>query len=353
MMRLVVLTPVDLSAGHGGIERFTQVLVPRLEERGWQVEVLWPEAGDADVTLPMDKAGLSTAAAAYRTWRRHRDTIAGADAVLANGMMGWCVRHPRLVTVFHANLGGYGKAIRRSTSYAEYARHRWIQGGLMALGALRGAGVEVSNQNAREMRRLYGVRVRAIENAIVPGSFAGGDAEAARRRHGLPDGRLVLFVGRVEYRKGADVLEPLPGMLPADARLVVAGPRPLGVPGAIDLGPQGPDELRDLYAAADVAALPTRFEGASYSLLEAQDAGLPAVTCRQGHVEDMLRRDPRLAPVVLDRLDARSLGERVRLLLEDRSLHAEVARAGVEYVRRHHDADLMASRYDALLRRAA
>jgi glycosyltransferase involved in cell wall biosynthesis len=349
-MRLVILTPSDLDTGAGGIERFTRTLVPPLEQRGWSTRVIWPRPDDLRVPMPVEKAGAGAVVAALRTWRRHREEIADADAVLANGVMGWCVSHPRLVVVFHANFGGYAKAIRPSVSFAEYVRNRYVHGGFMAVGGIRGTAVEVSRQNASEMNRYYGVRrVAVIENGITPGSFAGGDADAARRRHGLPAGRIALFPGRVEYRKGADVLRALPPLLPPGMSLVVAGPVSLDVPGAIDLGPQGADELRDLYAAADVAVLPTRFEGCSYSLIEAQDAGLPAVTNQQGHVVDMLRREPALAASVVPRLDAALFAERIERFIDSPSLARGVSEAGVRYVRQHHDAAEMARRYDALL----
>lgn len=350
-MRLVILTPVGLDAGAGGIERFTLVLLPLLRERGWEVEVIAPEPRDMDIPTALDKAGVAGGAAALRVWRRHRERIAGADAVLANGLMGWPVRHPRMVTVFHANFGGYAKAVRPSVSAAEYVRLRYSHGGLMALAAARGVGVEVSRQNAGEVHRFYGLRrVAVIENGIEPGSFAGGDAAAARRRHGLPEGRIVLFPGRVEYRKGEDVLRAIPSLLPEDASLVVAGPRTLDVPGVVNLGPQGHAELRDLYAAADVGLMPTRFEGCSYSVMEAQDAGLPLVTCRQGHVAEMLEREPALRPTVVPSLDPAVVGDRVRRMLDEPGLAGRVAEAGVRYVRAHHDASRMADRYDALLR---
>jgi glycosyltransferase involved in cell wall biosynthesis len=350
-MRLVILTPSDLDTGAGGIERFTRTLVPPLERRGWSTRVIWPRPGDVRVPMPVEKAGAGAVVAALRTWRRHREEIADADAVLANGVMGWCVSHPRLVVVFHANLGGYAKAIRPSVSFAEYARNRYVHGGFMAVGGIRGTAVEVSRQNASEMGRYYGVRrVAVIENGITPGSFAGGDAEAARRRHGLPAGRIALFPGRVEYRKGADVLRALPPLLPAGTTLVVAGPRALGAPDVIDLGPQGAGELRDLYAAADVAVLPTRFEGSSFSVIEAQDAGLPLVTCRQGHVAEMLEREPALRPTVVPSLEPGPFADRIRLLLEDRDLARQVAEAGRRYVHEHHDAERMAAKYDDLLR---
>lgn len=108
--------------------------------------------------------------------------------------------------------------------------------------------------------------------------------------------------------------------------------------------------MRDLLAAASVSVQPTRHEGSSFALIEAQDAGLPLVTCRQGHVAEMLEREPALRPTVIPRLDAPLMAERVRLLLEEPALAAQVAEAGRRYVAGHHDAAVMAGRYDALLR---
>ena len=87
-----------------------------------------------------------------------------------------------------------------------------------------------------------------------------------------------------------------------------------------------------------MAVLPTRFEGCSYSLIEAQDAGLPVVTNHQGHVAEMLEREPALRPTVVPSLEAGAFADRVRLLLEDRDARPQVAEAGRRYVRRHHDA---------------
>ena len=202
-MRLVVLTPND-PAGPGGIERFTSTLVPLLRERGWEVEVYWPRPEDREVPAALEKVGLAPAVAALRTARRHREAIAGADAVLANGVMGWPVRHPRKAVVFHGNYAGYAKAIRSSVSSAEYVRTRYVHGGLMALGGALGTAVEVSRTAAAEIRRYYGLRrVAVIENGIVPGLLrrrrrrrGPGAPRAARRAPGavrrppgVPQGR--------------------------------------------------------------------------------------------------------------------------------------------------------------------
>ena len=90
--------------------------MPLLRERGWEVEVDWPRPEDREVPPPWRRSALAPAVAALRAARRHREAIAGADAVLANGVMGWSVRHPRVAVVFHGNYAGYAKAIRSSVS---------------------------------------------------------------------------------------------------------------------------------------------------------------------------------------------------------------------------------------------
>ena len=52
----------------------------------------------------------------------------------------------------------------------------------------------------------------------------------------------------------------------------------------------------------------------------------------------MLEREPALRPTVIPRLEAPLLAERVRLLLEDPDLAAQVAEAGRRYAGEHHDA---------------
>ncbi|MGE0027963.1 MAG: glycosyltransferase family 4 protein [Thermoleophilia bacterium] len=320
-----------------------------LASRGWEIEIFWARPEDFDAG-PLDRTGVSGAMGAWRLARRRAREIAAADAVLANGVMGWPVHHPRKVVVFHGNYGGYAQAIRASISRAEYLRLRWVYGGFMAVGGARGIAVEVSQKAAAEIRRLYGLsHVIVIENGVEPGSFAGGDADAARERHALPDGPILLFSGRVEYRKGADVLERLARRVPDGATLVVAGPRLLELPGVVNLGHTPPEHLRDLYAAATLSLQPTRHEGSSFALIEAQDARLPLVTCNEGHVPEMLEREPRLAPTVVDSLDGDAFLNRVGELLRDPATAAELAEIGVRYVRRHHNAETMADRYHVLL----
>jgi rhamnosyl/mannosyltransferase len=100
----------------------------------------------------------------------------------------------------------------------------------------------------------------------------------------------VLFVGRLVYYKGVDVL--VQAMAGVDADLVLVGRGPLEaklrefayasgiVPRVIFLAPQGDDELSAWYHAADVFCLPSVARSEAFGLvqIEAHAAGTPVVS---------------------------------------------------------------------------
>jgi len=143
---------------------------------------------------------------------------------------------------------------------------------------------------------LAGERVTVIHNGVDLARFhprlRASAGVAKRRELGLAPGECaVLFLGTGYARKGLDlVLEAFPQVLAArpEARLVVAGfdsararfearAAALGLAGRTRFvgGTLAPEEL---YAAADVYVLPTRYDPFANSTLEALAAGLPVIT---------------------------------------------------------------------------
>lgn len=114
-------------------------------------------------------------------------------------------------------------------------------------------------------------------------------ASELRARHERP---IVLFVGRLIYYKGADVL--VRAMADVDADLVMVGKGPLegelreiAVARRVSdrvtwLPPVDDDELRAWYLAADVFALPSVARSEAFGLvqLEAHASGTPVVSTR-------------------------------------------------------------------------
>jgi D-inositol-3-phosphate glycosyltransferase len=129
--------------------------------------------------------------------------------------------------------------------------------------------------------------------------FAPGDRDASRRKLGLGDAPIVLFVGRIQRHKGIDVAVRAVHEV-ANAHLLIVG-GPSGDHGSAeldylmgliaDLGlsdrvqfipPQPHDQLADFYRAADTLVMPSRSESFGLVAVEAQACGLPVVAARVG-----------------------------------------------------------------------
>ncbi len=131
----------------------------------------------------------------------------------------------------------------------------------------------------------YGLHVEEIANP--PSSVLEKAADILAEHRGRS---IVLFVGRLVYYKGADVL--VRAMASVDADLVMIGSGPLeselreiavanGVAGRITfLPPMADEDLHAYYRAADVFCLPSVANSEAFGLvqIEAHAAGTPAIS---------------------------------------------------------------------------
>jgi glycosyltransferase involved in cell wall biosynthesis len=107
----------------------------------------------------------------------------------------------------------------------------------------------------------------------------------------------ILFVGRLDYAKGADVLFSAMNTLGEEAFAVVVGSAvvadyrsALVAPGNVKvLGWMDRRDIAQLYASADVLAVPSRNEACSLAALEAMRAGLPVVASRVGGLPEIVQ----------------------------------------------------------------
>ena len=161
---------------------------------------------------------------------------------------------------------------------------------------------------AEQIASLYGGepgRIRIVPPGVDHAFFGPGHRPQARRALGLPlDGRLLLFVGRIQPLKCADVAIETLAELRADGsepyRLVVVG-GPSGPHGEKSLQglhdvadargvrefvhfvePQPHELLSSYYRAADVCLVPSRSESFGLVALEAAACGTPVVASAVG-----------------------------------------------------------------------
>jgi D-inositol-3-phosphate glycosyltransferase len=161
---------------------------------------------------------------------------------------------------------------------------------------------------AEQIASLYGAdpgRIRIVPLGVDHAFFGPGHRPQARRALGLPlEGRLLLFVGRIQPLKCADAaIATLAELGATDAEpyhlVVVGGPSgPHGeasLRGLVDLAaaqgvtdrvhfvaPQPHELLSSYYRAADVCIVPSRSESFGLVALEAAACGTPVVASAVG-----------------------------------------------------------------------
>ncbi len=175
--------------------------------------------------------------------------------------------------------------------------------------ALRGVRriISVSGEIRDQLIRESGVlpeRIDVIHNGVDMDRFPPVEAEAARRRLGLPlNKKIILCVARLSPEKALGRLMLQTARLKGrhDWGLHIVGEGPLqnalrtmvdeqGLGGRVHLeGGVSHDKLRDWYAAADVFCLTSLHEGCPVVVHEALACGLPVVSTRVGAVPDLIQ----------------------------------------------------------------
>jgi len=153
-------------------------------------------------------------------------------------------------------------------------------------------------------------RVTVIPNGINQEDFPEQSTKAFRHSKGLSDNPIILFVGRLNYIKGPDLLMQaflLICRLIPDFQLVFAGPdegmrcalhemaKKEGISERVHfLGYVGGDEKSAAYHAASVLVVPSRQEAMSIVVLEAGICGTPVIVTDQCGFGEIKSLDPAL-----------------------------------------------------------
>lgn len=212
------------------------------------------------------------------------------------------------------------------------------------LGVLRRAQAVVA-QTPREYRFLVGCgvpesRLHLIGAGVDPDAVTGGDGAAFRERHAI-DGPIVAIIGTTAHDKGTPHLVEALRVLWREGReatLVIAGPpmehfvRFFEALPEVDrsrcrfLGFISAEEKRDLLAATDLFALPSRTDSFGIVFLEAWCCGIPVIGARAGGVPDVITdgEDGLLVPFG----NIPALASAVRTLLDNRALARQMGERG-------------------------
>jgi glycosyltransferase involved in cell wall biosynthesis/GT2 family glycosyltransferase len=230
--------------------------------------------------------------------------------------------------------------------------------------AVPSEGVLKSYRELMDVRPEQIARLRVAPLGIVPDE----GAAPPPRREGL---RQLLFVGRLERRKGIQVLlEALPGLMASfpDWECRIAGndtivdgdgqthkakflARHAGRDWLARVHFEGvvsDAALRDAYRACDLFVAPSIFESFGLIFHEAMQYGKPVVGCRTGGVPETVADG--VEGLLVEPGDAGQLAQALARLMRDEPLRRALGDAGRARVLSRQNADTMATHYEALYR---
>jgi glycosyltransferase involved in cell wall biosynthesis len=327
--------------------------------RGWVVTVVsppgrlqrWAESrGAAWVPLPLSRApGPGDVVALGRL----RHLLPAADVVCLHSSKAGAVGRlalaslpardrPACVFMPHAWSWYVGGRLRPVYRLFERVAARWSD-----------VIVVVSPAEERDGRTLLGPSsrtMRLIENGVDVDAFSPSGPVA----HRTPE-PLVVCVGRLCPQKGQDLLIRALALLGDDAtRLVLVGDGPdrnalgqlarqLGVADRVHLA--GRQDPGPYYRAADVVAVPSRWEGLSLVLLEALSCGAAVLATAAATAEFRGRS----AVVTTPSGQPADLAAGLTALLDDPHLRADIGRQGRSLMTGYYSLDRAVTEYASVV----
>ena len=207
----------------------------------------------------------------------------------------------------------------------------------------------------RGARHLQGLTRAALDKTIA--DYGGSPLTTRVVPHGVPDSGPapaapasggpvhLLFVGRIDPRKGVDVLLDALAVLTGDDvdfALTIAGPDgPAAYRAELEerlAGPLGArvrfagevsdPRLRELFAEADVVCQPSRYESQGIVLAEAMMSARAIVTAAGGGIPEVV--EDGVSALVAGPGDVASLAAALRAAIADEPLRRRLAAAGRE-----------------------
>jgi glycosyltransferase involved in cell wall biosynthesis len=350
-----------------GAERCVYELSRRLDSSRFHVRVAALRGGQ--VADDLRAAGVETAVVGVRgKWD------VGGLARLAGTLRKWRIDllHTHL---FHADLAGRlvagAAGVRRLVHTVHVAERRcrpwqfaWARLAAGRCDQLLAVSADVAAHHAARSGlppRAYQV----IPNGIDVAAFARDEESRKRLRAewGAAPGQIVLAaVARLDRQKGLDVLLNAAGMLaPAEPnfRIVIAGDGPLrgrleALAGALRLGARTRflgfvRDARAVLSAADVFAMPSRWEGFGLAAVEAMAAGLPVIASRAEGLREVVQDGQ--TGLLADVEDAAGFAKNIHICLHDAALRGRLGLAGKRRAEAFFDISAMVRSHERLYER--
>jgi len=195
---------------------------------------------------------------------------------------------------------------------------------------------------------LYGIRedsVNVIPSGVDLDQFRPLDHDVARKRIGVVDKKLILFVGRLDPLKGIDLLLRAVSLLEDDDNIqlcIVGGDlendpeakrlsnltQALGLSDKVRFEGLVPhEELPWYYNAAAVSVVPSYYESFGLTVLESLACGTPVIASRVGGIPSLVR-DGETGYLVPWRRPE-SFAQRLEFIFANETLRTQMGKTGI------------------------
>ncbi|MDO4631539.1 MAG: D-inositol-3-phosphate glycosyltransferase [Corynebacterium sp.] len=294
-----------------------------------------------------------------------------------SGQVGWLLRdiwHIPLVHTAHT-LAAVKNHHRTPTDTPESEARRICEqqlvdnANLLVVNTLEEANDLICHYDAQE-DKIKTMAPGTNTELFTPGT--GRNTEQARRELGIPlHAKVVAFVGRLQEFKGPQVLiKAVSRLLDRDPhrnlQVLICG----GVSGAVNtmekytslvqqlgvehrirfLEPRPPEELVQIYRAADIVAVPSYNESFGLVVIEAQASGTPIIAARVGGLPIVVSEGE--TGILVDGHDPDDWADAIANLLDDDATRIRMAEDAVKHASqfswKSSAENLMEIYYDAL-----
>ena len=287
-------------------------------------------------------------------YRRLRTGVIDFDIIHIHGLYrfpvtyaAWCARKAEVPYIMRPH-GALDPFLYRQSRYGKWALPlKRMYERLFDMPNLNCASA-IHYTAKEEMERTAFLKLRApavvIPNGIDWGAYTPLPKSGAfRRRIGLEaQTPLVLFLGRINFKKGLDLLVPSFARVLEkfpDVRLAIVGPdnegyglkvrqwcREQGVADkVIFVDYLGPEEVKQAYVDADVFVLPSYTENFGMTVVEAMACGCPVVISDQVNIWREVQEEE--AGLVVG-LDPPKIANAICRVLSDKEAAGEMGRRG-------------------------
>lgn len=306
----------------------------------------WLELGIMSTGAFCEPRPFSLRANAWLKEQGDRFDVVHDNQCLGTGMVKIAQRLPLLATVHHPiTVDKRLELAETRNPWRQITKRRWYSFLGMQKRVLRKLPrlITVSQTSRRDIIDQFGVKPDRID--VVP---VGVDQEIFRPQPEIPvvPGRLLAVISSDVPLKGlAFLLEALAKLrteAPHAHLIVIGRMRPedparktvvrFGLENAVTFtGNISYDEMIHLYGTAEVAVVPSLYEGFSLPAIQAMAAQLPLVCTRAGAVPEVAGNDGETALIVAPG-DAGALAVGIKRALDDPELRARLGAAARERV---------------------